>query len=104
MPNIGGHAEPDEFRRFRELFRHAVCERRRREFFRLADIGPDIAAQLLGRIRFYPNLAERLAVVRFPRNHYAAAAAIEAQSVPGTLQRALENAPGGKLRSAMRTF
>src|SRR5262245_2043309 len=50
VPDVGGHPKPDKFGGFRELFGYAIHNWRRREFLRLANVGPNVTPQLLGGI------------------------------------------------------
>ena len=102
-PDLGRQPEPDELVRLAELFGHLVLERRRREFRLVAEIGPDISAQLLRRISRDRGPASLVVVLLLPRNHDAAPVAVEAKAVQDALQVAVEHPAHRQLDAAMRT-
>ena len=103
IPDLGRDLEPNEVVRVGEFLRHLVGERRWRELVRIAKIGPDIAAEFLGPIGLYRQLASQLAVLRLPWDQHTPS--VRRRSVArgtGPLEVAVEHPPDRQLGVAVR--
>jgi hypothetical protein len=79
-----------------------VFERRRRKFLRIAEIGPDVAAELARRVSLDRRPIVLALVILLPRHHDAAPFAVEAKTMQDALQMPVKDAANRQLHAAVR--
>ena len=102
LPSLAGEPEPDEILFVQQLLRQFVFQRRRRKGGGVADIDPDVAAPVFGRVGGHRDFVTQPAVLRLPRDQRAAAVPVEPQTVEQALQLAVEHPADREFRVAVR--